>query len=204
MQWYWIPLAALAILVLYQQFRIYQTHRNALNREELFQIVTENAADMIALVDVKGKRLYNSPAYKRILGYSPAELGETSSFEQVGRVSRNRDLARYQDSLHPALLRLVAAAVQAARRAGIDLSVCGEMAGDPVAALALVGLGVRQLSMASSSLAAVRRAIRAASATDLAAEAERALDAASASDVRERFRRLRELDAGDALSGEER
>ena len=52
-------------------------------RDELFQIVTENAADMIALVDVKGHRLYNSPAYKRILGYSAAELGETSSFEQI-------------------------------------------------------------------------------------------------------------------------
>ncbi len=49
----------------------------------MFQIVTENAADMIALVDVKGRRLYNSPAYKRILGYSAAELGETSAFEQI-------------------------------------------------------------------------------------------------------------------------
>ena len=48
-----------------------------------FKIVTENAADMIALVDVKGHRLYNSPAYKRILGYSAAELGGDSSFEQI-------------------------------------------------------------------------------------------------------------------------
>jgi len=38
---------------------------------------------MIALVDVKGRRLYNSPAYKRVLGYSAAELGETSAFEQI-------------------------------------------------------------------------------------------------------------------------
>jgi two-component system, NtrC family, sensor kinase len=64
-------------LVIYQQFRIFRIHRNAQNQEELFQIVTENAADMIALVDVKGRRLYNSPADKRILGYSAAELGET-------------------------------------------------------------------------------------------------------------------------------
>src|SRR5580698_4271201 len=79
----WIPLAALAILVLYQQFRLYQIDRTSKNREELFQIVTENAADMIALVDIKGRRLYNSPAYKKILGYSAAELGETSAFEQI-------------------------------------------------------------------------------------------------------------------------
>src|SRR5579859_4129693 len=81
--WFWIPLAALIILVIYQQFRIYQIHRESLKNEELFKIVTENAADMIALVDVKGHRLYNSPAYKRILGYSAAELGETSAFEQI-------------------------------------------------------------------------------------------------------------------------
>src|ERR1700726_4284589 len=82
LQWFWIP-AALIILVAYQQFRIYLIHRESKKNEELFQIVTENAADMIALVDVKGHRLYNSPAYKRVLGYSAAELGETSSFEQI-------------------------------------------------------------------------------------------------------------------------
>src|SRR5271169_5097767 len=81
--WFWVPVGALAILVIYQQVRMYQIHREARKHEELFQIVTENAADMIALVDVKGRRLYNSPAYQRILGYSPAELGETSAFEQI-------------------------------------------------------------------------------------------------------------------------
>jgi len=79
----WIPLGALALLVLYQQWRIYAIHKDSRKREELFQIVTENAADMIALVDVKGRRLYNSPAYQKVLGYSAEELGETSAFEQI-------------------------------------------------------------------------------------------------------------------------
>jgi PAS domain-containing protein len=83
LQWFWIPLGALTVLVIYQQFRMYQIHREAKKHEELFQIVTENAADIIALVDMKGRRLYNSPAYKRVLGYSAAELGETSAFEQI-------------------------------------------------------------------------------------------------------------------------
>jgi PAS domain S-box-containing protein len=83
-QWNWIALGVLiALVLLYQEFRIYRIHQNSKKREELFQIVTENAADMIALVDMKGRRLYNSPAYKRVLGYSAAELGETSSFEQI-------------------------------------------------------------------------------------------------------------------------
>lgn len=81
--WNWITIGTLAALVIYQYFRVHQARGESRNREELFQIVTENAADMIALVDVKGHRLYNSPAYKRILGYSAAELGETSAFEQI-------------------------------------------------------------------------------------------------------------------------
>jgi len=82
-QWNWITPGGLAVFAAYQQIRMYRIRRESKKREELFQIVTENAADMIALVDVKGHRLYNSPAYKRILGYSAAELGETSSFEQI-------------------------------------------------------------------------------------------------------------------------
>ncbi|HLZ43654.1 MAG TPA: EAL domain-containing protein [Candidatus Sulfotelmatobacter sp.] len=92
LEWYWIPLGTLCLLALYQQFRIYKVECDAKKREELFQIVTENAADMIALVDVKGRRLYNSPAYERILGYSPSELGETSSFEQIHPDDRFRVL----------------------------------------------------------------------------------------------------------------
>ena len=94
----WGLLGVLAALVAYQQFRMYQMHQAAKHRDELFQIVTENAADMIALVDVKGRRLYNSPAYKRILGYSPAELSETSAFEQIHPHDRFKVLEAAQEA----------------------------------------------------------------------------------------------------------
>src|SRR5271165_4918581 len=94
----WGLLGVLAALVAYQQFRMYQLHQAAKHRDELFQIVTENAADMIALVDVKGRRLYNSPAYKRILGYSPAELSETSAFEQIHPDDRFKVLEAAQEA----------------------------------------------------------------------------------------------------------
>ena len=90
--WMWIVLGMLAIAVMLEELRVYKIHRDGRNQEEIFKVVTENAADMIALVDVKGRRLYNSPAYKRILGYSPAELGETSSFEQIHPDDRMRVL----------------------------------------------------------------------------------------------------------------
>jgi diguanylate cyclase (GGDEF)-like protein/PAS domain S-box-containing protein len=76
-------LAALVVLLAYQQWRLYWLRKHLAKREELFRIVAENAADMIALVDVKGHRLYNSPAYEKILGYSPEELAKTSAFEQI-------------------------------------------------------------------------------------------------------------------------
>lgn len=80
--------AALVVLLAWQQWRLYHFRQLAAKREELFRIVTENAADMIALVDVKGKRLYNSPAYEKVLGYKVSELAKTSSFEQIHQEDR--------------------------------------------------------------------------------------------------------------------
>jgi phosphoenolpyruvate-protein phosphotransferase len=117
-----------------------------------------------------------------------ASLGTNDLLQYTLAVDRgNPALEAYRDSLHPALLRLIAMAAQAAVAARIELSVCGEMAGDPAAALALVGLGVRSLSMSAPSLAAVRRSIRANALTTLEAAAGRALDAASAAEARARF-----------------
>ena len=90
--WVWIALGALTVLVIVEQWRIFKANRESRKKDEIFQAVTENAADMIALVDVKGRRLYNSPAYKRVLGYSPVELSETSSFEQIHPDDRMRVL----------------------------------------------------------------------------------------------------------------
>lgn len=120
-----------------------------------------------------------------------ASLGTNDLTQYTLAVDRgNRALGRYQDPLHPAVLRLVREAVVAAEAAGIELSVCGEMAGDAVAALALVGLGIRKLSMAAGSLPGVRRAIRASSLERLEAEARAALRLPTAAAVRERFAAL--------------
>jgi diguanylate cyclase (GGDEF)-like protein/PAS domain S-box-containing protein len=90
--WAWIALGALAVLVIAEEMRLLRAYREFRRKDEIFQAVTENAADMIALVDVKGRRLYNSPSYKRVLGYSPSELSETSSFEQIHPDDRLRVL----------------------------------------------------------------------------------------------------------------
>jgi len=71
------------IYTVYQQLQLQRIRRELSQRNQLFEVITENAADMIAVVDCAGNRLYNSPAYQKVLGYSPEELKLTSSLEQV-------------------------------------------------------------------------------------------------------------------------
>lgn len=71
------------VYVVYQQLQIHRIRVRLTQREELFRLISENAADMIALVDVNGRRLYNSPSYQKLLGYSAEELTKTSAFDQI-------------------------------------------------------------------------------------------------------------------------
>ncbi|MDH3228829.1 MAG: phosphoenolpyruvate--protein phosphotransferase [Alphaproteobacteria bacterium] len=72
----------------------------------------------------------------------------------------DEQVAHLYNPLHPGVLRLIQFAVQAGMRARIPVSVCGEMAGDPRYTALLLGLGVRDLSMASPCLARVKQRIR--------------------------------------------
>ncbi|WP_322010355.1 phosphoenolpyruvate--protein phosphotransferase [Paraburkholderia sp. J12] len=70
------------------------------------------------------------------------------------------DLAAQADGLHPAVLRLVAAAVQGAGKHGKWVGVCGALAGDPVAVPLLVGLGVTELSVDPVSVPSIKARVR--------------------------------------------
>ena len=89
-------LAALVLLfdfyAIYQHMQLHRIRRQLAERDQLFQLISENAADMIALVDGDGRRLYNSPAYLKVLGYSPEDLNATSSIEQIHPDDRPRVL----------------------------------------------------------------------------------------------------------------
>jgi two-component system, cell cycle sensor histidine kinase and response regulator CckA len=71
------------LYTIYQQFQIYRIRHQLVEREELFRLISENAMDMIAVVDPDGRRLYNSPAYARILGFTDDELAGTSFYDHV-------------------------------------------------------------------------------------------------------------------------
>jgi phosphotransferase system enzyme I (PtsI) len=104
----------------------------------------------------------------------------------------NANLASRFTPLHPAVLRLISRVAEVGHARGIDVAVCGEMASEPLMAFALVGLGLRQLSVAPSSVPRVKRVLRGVSA-GLAAEAALAALAAqtaegAAHQLRQRLR----------------
>ena len=92
----------------------------------------------------------------------------------------NVELADRFTPLHPAVLRLIARTVEVGAKNGIDVTVCGEMASQPVMALALLGLGVRCLSVAPRSVQLMKRLVRGISARKAADAAQGALGARTA------------------------
>jgi two-component system cell cycle sensor histidine kinase/response regulator CckA len=91
------------IYTIFQQLQIHRMRNRLAEREELFRLISENAADMIAVVDMDGQRIFNSDAYQKILGYSSEELKNSSSMDQI----------------HPEDRERVKAAAAEARRTGI-------------------------------------------------------------------------------------
>jgi len=78
------------LYTIYQHLQIHRIRRQLIEREELFHLISENAADMIAVVDLEGRRIFNSLSYQKILGYSPEQLQESSGFEQIHPDDRER------------------------------------------------------------------------------------------------------------------
>ena len=75
---------------IYQQLQIHRMRLRLFESEELFRLISENAADMIAVVDAEGNRIYNSLSYQKVLGYSPSELKSSKAFEQIHPDDRER------------------------------------------------------------------------------------------------------------------
>lgn len=105
------------------------------------------------------------------------------------------ELAGMAESLHPSVLRLVERTVAGARQHGRWVGVCGGLAGEPLGAALLVGLGVDELSMSTSDIGTVKALLRRHSLAELQDLARRALDVDTADEVRALGAALRSADA---------
>ncbi|MCK9283137.1 MAG: phosphoenolpyruvate--protein phosphotransferase [Rhodocyclaceae bacterium] len=99
-------------------------------------------------------------------------------------------VAHLYDPLHPAVLRLIAQTIQAGQRAGLPVSVCGEMAGDPQLTRLLIGMGLRSFSMHPTQLFSVKQAVLGADTALLTAKVTRLLRYEEPDRIREQLARL--------------
>ena len=125
--------------------------------------------------------------------YIASELARESDFLSVGSndltqyllaVDRtNARVADMFDVFHPAVLRALEKTSKAGKEASIPVALCGEMAGNPLAAVLLVGLGFTELSMSASALASVKNALSAFSIKECSVLASEALASESGEQV---------------------
>ncbi len=111
-------------------------------------------------------------------------LGTNDLIQYTLAVDRvNERVAHLYEPTHPAVLKLIRQTVEAGQKHGIPVSLCGEMASDPVMTALLVGLGVNSLSMAPSAVPLVKDIIRSIKYTDAQELVKAALLCKSASEV---------------------
>jgi phosphoenolpyruvate-protein phosphotransferase (PTS system enzyme I) len=106
----------------------------------------------------------------------------------------NENVAALYSAGDPAVLRLIQMVVSAARKHGIDVNVCGEMSGEPIYAMLLLGMGLRQLSVTPHHIPEIKKIIRSVSIEEATYVAEESLRLETARDVnnylREQTRRI--------------
>ena len=121
-------------------------------------------------------------------------IGTNDLTQYLLAVDRNNArVAHLYQSLHPAVLCAIRQVVNDAQQLGKPVSVCGEMAGDPAAALALLGLGVNSLSMSVSNLPRVKWVIRSFAYSEARELVAKALELEDPRAIREMYNEVLEL-----------
>ncbi|MBI3652231.1 MAG: phosphoenolpyruvate--protein phosphotransferase [Acidobacteria bacterium] len=123
-------------------------------------------------------------------------IGTNDLIQYLLAVDRaNENVAYLYQPLHPALLRTIAHLVRVAETVQVPLELCGEMAADPVQAIALIGLGIRALSLVPASIPLIKNAIRSIEEEQVRELMSKAMQLVSASEVEELLARELPLQA---------
>lgn len=127
--------------------------------------------------------LYQLPALKGRVDF--ISVGTNDLTQYLLAVDRNNSrVANVYDALHPAVLHALKHIIDTSQDLNIPVSVCGELAGDPVGALLLVGMGYRSLSMNTRNVGKIKYILRHLSVSEMKQLTQFALQATLADDVR--------------------
>src|SRR5262245_2903492 len=128
-------------------------------------------------------------------------IGTNDLIQYLLAVDRNnRKVASLYEPLHPAVLRAVAEVVRVANDAGKPVSLCGEMAADPVCTLLLIGMGLRDLSMSAFFIPVIKRLVRSVDISAAERIAAQTLELATVKEVKRHvFEVMRALDVIDLM-----
>jgi len=119
-------------------------------------------------------------------------IGTNDLIQYTLAIDRGNESVSYlYEPLHPAILRQVKFVTEAARQRGIPVSLCGEMASDPLGTAILIGLGLTELSLNPLSIPSIKNVIRRLHAGDLRRLATRVVDMSTAAEIQEYL--IREL-----------
>lgn len=112
-------------------------------------------------------------------------IGTNDLIQYTMAVDReNPKVAYLYDCFNPAVLRLINLTIEAGKDAGADVSMCGEMAGDPVAVFLLMGMGLRRFSMSPALITPVKELVRRVSLRDAVEVSQSALGLSSPREIR--------------------
>jgi phosphotransferase system enzyme I (PtsP) len=148
-------------------------------KEQGFELQRPRIGIMIEVPSI----LYQLPLLKGRVDF--ISVGSNDLTQYLLAVDRNNArVANVYDALHPAVLNALKHIIDAGKQMGIPVCLCGELAGDPVGVLLLVGMGYRSLSMNTRNVAKIKYILRHIKVQEMESLAQFALGAALAVDVR--------------------
>ncbi len=134
-----------------------------------------------AMIEIPSAALIADAMGKQVKFFS---LGTNDLIQYTLAVDRmNEKIAHLYQPTHPAIIRLIKATVDAARKNKISVSVCGEMAGEPIMTALLIGLGVDELSAAPPLVPQIKYMVRRLKHSETLALAEFAMTSESSADI---------------------
>lgn len=126
-------------------------------------------------------------------------IGSNDLTQYVLAIDRNNEQVAYlYEPLHPAILRLIKMIIEKAHKEGINVSICGEMGGEPLNIIVLLGLGIDTFSMNPLSIPKVKKILNLITLDDAKSIAQKALKCSTGEEIKEIvIRKMREMELGE-------